>query len=92
VRKDPTVFSTIHQTSPQTSTQPWVVNVHHEDNHELVQPFDEVVFARQPWRSTTLGYYLLRINAPTLITISTGFQNQPPNTNINLVPINLEME
>jgi hypothetical protein len=86
------VFSTTHQTTPETSTQPWVVNVHHDDNHELVQPFDEVVFARQPWRSTTLGYYLPIIDAPTPIVIFTSFQNQPPNTNMNLVPTNSEME
>jgi hypothetical protein len=25
-----------------------VVNVHNDDNHEHVQPFDEVVFVQQP--------------------------------------------
>jgi hypothetical protein len=30
--------------TPQTSTQPQVMNVHNGDNHELVQQFDEVVF------------------------------------------------
>jgi hypothetical protein len=67
------------------------VNVYHDDNHEPIQPFDEVVFAQQPWQSTTPGYDLLRTGASTPIT-SIGFQHQPPHTNINLVPTNLEME
>jgi hypothetical protein len=91
VQRNPVVFSTTHQT-PQTSTQLKVVNVHNGDNHELIQPFDEVVYVRQPWQSTTLGYYLPRRGTPTLIITSISFQNQPPNTNINLVPTNLEME
>jgi hypothetical protein len=37
------------------------MNVHHDDNHELVQPFDEVS-TRQPWQFVTLGYYLPKIN------------------------------
>jgi hypothetical protein len=71
--------------------EPQVVNVYHDDNHEPFQPFDEVVFAQQPWRSTTLGYNLPRCDAFTPITTSTNFQNQPLHTNINLVPINFEM-
>ncbi len=67
------------------------MNVYHDDNHEPIQPFDEVVFAQQPWQSTTPGYDLLRTGASTPIT-SIGFQHQPPHTNINLVPTNLEME
>jgi hypothetical protein len=40
----------------------------------------------------TLGYYLPKPDASTLIVTSNGFQNQPSNTNINLVPTKLEME
>jgi hypothetical protein len=34
------------------------MNVYHDDNHEYepIQLFDEIVFAQQPWWSTTLGY------------------------------------
>jgi hypothetical protein len=34
----------------------------------------------------------LRNSAPTPIATSTNFENQPSNTNINLVNINLVME
>jgi hypothetical protein len=68
------------------------VNVYHDDNHELVKPFDEIVSVQQPWQYATLGYNLPRIGASTPITTSTGFQNQPSHTNIHLVPTNLEME
>jgi hypothetical protein len=51
------------------------MNVHHGDNHELVQLFDEVVFA-QPWRSITLCYYLFQIGAPISIVKFARFQNQ----------------
>jgi hypothetical protein len=43
VQKNPTALSTIRQITPHTLTQPWEMNVHHDDNHEPVQPFDEVV-------------------------------------------------
>jgi hypothetical protein len=49
MQRDPIVFSTTHQETPRTITQPRVVNVHNDANHELVQSFDEVVFAQQPW-------------------------------------------
>jgi len=68
------------------------MNVHHDDNHELVQSFDEVVFVKQPWQSATLCYYLPITNALTPITTSISFQNQPLDTNINLVPINSKGE
>jgi hypothetical protein len=68
------------------------MNVHHDDNHEPIQSFHEVVSTWQPWRSATPSYYFPITSAPTLIATSTGFQNQPPNTNINFLPINLEME
>ncbi len=68
------------------------MSVHNGDNHELVQPFDEVISIQKPWQSTTPSYYLLRKGAPTSITTFASFQNQPPNTNINLVPTNSEME
>jgi hypothetical protein len=48
------------------------VSVYH-DNHELVQPFDKVVFARQPWRSTTPCYNFPKTSAFTLIATSSGF-------------------
>ncbi len=48
VLRDPSMFCTIHQT-PQTSTQSKVVSVHNGDNHEPIQPFDEIVSVRQPW-------------------------------------------
>jgi hypothetical protein len=91
VQKDPTMLSTTHQT-PQTSTQLKVVNVHNGDNHEPIQRINEFFFIQQPLQSITLSYYLPRRGAPTLIVTSTSFQNQPSKTNINLVPINLEME
>jgi hypothetical protein len=69
-----------------------VVNVHNDDNHENVQPLDEVISVQQPWRSTTLGYNLPRIDASTPITTFAGFQNQASHTNIHLVSTNSEME
>jgi hypothetical protein len=74
------------------TTQPWAMNVYHDDNRELVQPFDEVVSAQQPWQSTTPCYNLLRTDAFTPIITSVDFQNQPLHTNINLVPTNSKME
>jgi hypothetical protein len=68
------------------------MNVYHDDNHELVQPFDEIISTRQPWRSTTPCYNLPTTDASTPIATYVGFQNHPPNTNINLVPINFKME
>jgi hypothetical protein len=68
------------------------MNVHHDDNHEPIQLFDEVVSTRQPWRFVTPSYYLSRTDAPTPITTSTSFHNQPPIIDINLVPTNLKME
>jgi hypothetical protein len=44
VKTDPTTLSTIHQETPRTTTQPRVVNVHNGDNHEPIQPFDEVIY------------------------------------------------
>jgi hypothetical protein len=68
------------------------MNVYHDDNHELVQLFDEVISPWQTWQSITLGYNLPKTSASTPVATFIGFQNQPPNTNINLVFINLEME
>jgi hypothetical protein len=42
VQRDLVMFSTIHQKTPRIITQPHVVSVHHDDNHELIQLFDEV--------------------------------------------------
>jgi len=67
------------------------MNVYHDDYHEPIQSIDEVVSARQPWWFIIPSYNLLRTGASTPIT-STSFKNQPPHTNINLVPTNLEME
>jgi hypothetical protein len=36
VQKNPTTFSTTHQVTPHTSTQPRAMNVHHDDNHEPI--------------------------------------------------------
>jgi hypothetical protein len=55
VQKDPTMLSTTHQETPQTTTQPQAMNVYHDDNHEPIQLFDEVVFAR------TMVIYNLRL-------------------------------
>jgi hypothetical protein len=66
------MLSTTHQETPQTITQPQVVNVYHDDNHELVQSFDEVVSTRQPWQSTILGYNLPITEASTPITTFVG--------------------
>jgi hypothetical protein len=60
-----------------------------DDNHELVQPFDKVVSTKQPWRTATPSP---KTNAPTLNATYASFQNQPPNTNINPVPINSDLE
>jgi hypothetical protein len=92
VERDLVVVPTTHQKTPQTITQSEVVNVHNDDNHEHVQPLDEVISVQQPWRSTTLGYNLPRISASTPITTFAGFQNQASHTNIHLVSTNLEME
>jgi hypothetical protein len=35
-----------------------VVNAHNDDNHKLIQLFDEVIFVQQPWQPTTPGYNL----------------------------------
>jgi hypothetical protein len=48
VQRNPITVSTIHQVTPHTSTQPWVVSVHHDDIHEHVQPFDEAMAIYNP--------------------------------------------
>jgi hypothetical protein len=68
------------------------MNVYHDDYHGPIQSVDKVVSARQPWWFIIPSYNLLRTGASTPITTSTGFKNQPPHTNINLVPTNSEME
>jgi hypothetical protein len=68
------------------------MNVHHDDNHELMYSFNVIVSAKQPWWFATPWYYLPRIGASTPIVTYVGFQNQPLITNINLVPTNLEVE
>ncbi len=60
------MFSTIHQATPQKSTQLQVLNVHHDDSHEHGQPFYEVVSIRQPWQSATPCYYLPKTCALTV--------------------------
>jgi len=37
------VLSITHPETPQMITQPRVVSVYNDENHELVQPFDEVI-------------------------------------------------
>jgi hypothetical protein len=64
------------------------MNVHNDDNHELVQLFDEVVSVQQPWQSTAPCYNLPITGASTPITTFVGFQNQPSHANIHLVPTN----
>jgi len=51
------------------------VNVHTNDNHENVEPFDEVIFVQQPWRSATPGYNLPITDASTPITTFVDFQS-----------------
>jgi len=85
-------MSTTHKKTPWTITQLRVVNVHNDDNHELIQSFDEVVSIQQPWWYATLGYNLPRIGVFTPIITSPSFQNQQSHTNIHLVPINSKME
>jgi hypothetical protein len=68
------------------------MNVYHDDNHEHVQPFSEIVSTQQPSWFATPSYNLPNIDASTPIATSVGFQNHPPNTNINLVPANLKIE
>ncbi len=67
-----------------------MVNAHNDDNHELVQLFDEVLSVQQPWQFVTLGYNILETNASTPIITFAGFQNQPSHTNIHLVPTNFD--
>jgi len=67
------------------------VNVYHDDNHESIQSFDEVISTRQPWLSVASNYKLFRIGASTPIATFVS-QNQPPNTNSNLVSTNSKME
>ncbi len=81
-----------HSPNNTTSTQPKVVNVQNGENHGPIQPIDEVFFALQPWRFATPCYYLPRTSAPTRIATFASLQNQSLNTNINLVPTNLEIE
>jgi hypothetical protein len=45
MQRDLTMLSTTHQETRRTITQPHAMNVHHDDNHEPIQLFDEVVFA-----------------------------------------------
>jgi hypothetical protein len=68
------------------------MNVYHDDSHEPIQPFDEIVSVWQPWQFVTQGNNLPKTDASTQITTSVGFQNQPPYTNIHLVPTNSKME
>ncbi len=73
VQRDLAMLSTTHQETPWTITQPHAVSVHHDDNHEPIQLFDEVESTWQPWRSATPGYHLPKTGASTPITTSTGF-------------------
>jgi hypothetical protein len=68
------------------------MNLYYDDNHELVQLFDEIVSAQQPRWYATPCYNLPITSAFTPIATSIGFQNHPPSININLVPTNLKME
>jgi hypothetical protein len=86
------MLSTTHKKTPQIITQPRAMTVYHDDNHEPIQPFDEVVYVRQPWWSATPCYNLPRTNASTPIITSISFQNQWPHIKINLVPNNVKME
>jgi hypothetical protein len=90
MQRDPIALSTTRQHHTH-HLKPWVMSIHHDDNHEFVQLFD-IVSVRQPWKFATLDYYLPITNAPTPIATSIGFQNQPLVTNINLVPTNSKME
>jgi hypothetical protein len=74
VERNSIAILTIHKKTPQTITQSKVVNVHNDDNHEHVQPFDEVIFVQQPWRFTTPSYNLPKIGASTPITTFVGFK------------------
>jgi hypothetical protein len=38
------------------------MNVHHDDNHEPIQSFDEIISIKKPWQFATLGYYLPKTN------------------------------
>ncbi len=51
------------------------MNVYHDDNHELVQPFDEVVSIQQPCWFATPNYNILKTSGSKPITTSIGFQN-----------------
>jgi hypothetical protein len=73
VQRDLAMLSATHQETPQTITQPHAVSVHHDDNHEHIQLFDEVVSAWQPWHSATPNYNLPRTYASTPITTFVGF-------------------
>ncbi len=68
------------------------MSAHNRGNHESTQQFDEIVSTQQKWQFVTLGYFTPRACVPTPTTIYNGLQNQPPNPNISLVTIDLEME
>ncbi len=92
VQKNLAIFLATHQETPRTTTQPRVVIiVYHDDNHEPIQPFDEVVSIQQPWSFVTPSYNLRITGASTPITFVV-FQNQPPYINIHLIPTNSDME
>ncbi len=63
------------------------MNGHNDDNHEHVQPFDEVVFVQQPWRSTTPSYNLPKTDAYAPVITFVGFQNQPLHTKFICYPL-----
>jgi hypothetical protein len=53
MQRNPIALLTTHQETPWTITQLRVVSVHNDDNHELIQLFDEVISIQQPWRLAT---------------------------------------
>jgi hypothetical protein len=48
MQRDLATLSTTHRETPQIITQPQEMNLYYDDNHELVQLFDEIVSAQQP--------------------------------------------
>jgi hypothetical protein len=65
---------------------------HNGDNYENIQQFDEVVSTQQQWPSATPKYFIPIISVPTPIAIFDGLQSSQLGPNMDLVPINLEME
>ncbi len=86
--KDLVILSNTHQMTPQRSTQPQIVNVHHGGNHEHVQQFDEIVSTHNGNMQPHVTTYLEHVHLHQLQNL----QNPQLNPNIDFIPTNSKME